>query len=116
MPPKELGGIFVLIAGFKGAARFKVLQVLRHPCTFTLQIALYGIGKSRVGQPVGAAGLYRQQSTGHFVLALRTALKALYAVRYAPFEGLVVARFKMQTVHALQGPPITPISHCARVF
>ena len=41
-----------------------------------LQKPLYRIGKSRMGQPVGAAGFDGQQSPGHFVLALRAAFKA----------------------------------------
>jgi hypothetical protein len=47
---------------------------------------------------VGAGGFDGEQGSGHFVFALRAAFKALVAVLDAPFDGLVVASFKMKAI------------------
>jgi hypothetical protein len=47
---------------------------------------------------VGAGGFDGEQGSGHFVFALRAAFKALVAVVDAPFDGLVVASFKMKAI------------------
>ena len=85
----------------KGRSLLQRLQVFANAFALTFQKALDRIGKGGVCQPVGAVGLHRQQGPGHFVLALGAALKALHTMLNAPLQGLVVAGFKVQAVHAL---------------
>jgi len=77
-----------------------------------LKKALDGIGKSRVRQPMRAVGGCGQQSPGHFVLPLCAALKACHPVLDAPLKRLVVARFKVQAIDALQSGAV---SGCGRM-
>ena len=92
------------------------LQVGVHPFALAFQKAFHRIGKSGVRQPVGAAGLHRQQSPRHFVFALGAAFKAVHAMLNAPLQRLVVAGLKVQAVHAFQRPPIAPIGDDFSVF
>ena len=92
----------------------QMLQVLRNAGAFALQKAVYRVGEGRVCQPVCAVGGHWEQGAGHFVFTLGTAFKTLYAVCDAPLQGLVVAGFKVQAVHALQGAPIAAISDGGR--
>ena len=56
-------------------------------------------------------GLHGQQCAGHFVLALCAPFKTRYARLNAPFNRLVIAGLKVQTVHTLQGTPIATIGN-----
>jgi hypothetical protein len=49
---------------------------------------------------VGAGGFDGEQGSGHFVFALCAAFEAVVAVVDTPFDGLVVASFKMQAIDA----------------
>jgi hypothetical protein len=96
-------------AVFERRARLQLVEVALHRGPFAQQKALYSVRKGRVREPVRAAGGHWQQRTCHFVFALRAALEALHAVRYAPFERLVIARLEVQAIDALERAPIAPV-------
>ena len=63
-----------------------------------------------------AGGLHRQQRTRHFVLALRTTLKALHVVFNAPLQWLVITAFEMQAIDPFQRSPIATVGDHFKLF
>lgn len=101
-----------------GAARLKGVrcaeafgQVVLNAFAFALQVAVDGVCKCRVRQPMRAGGLNGHQCACHFVLALCATFEAFDAMGQAPLDGLVVTGLEMQAVHPFQRPPVAAIGH-----